>query len=169
MIKFVNLNLKFSLVIQLLDFLSYWCQAGLDWHGEKLSLIQSLVFYYLQVKKFIPTISSFFTKDWVLPVESYQYGVLLANTDFLTWQSEYYKIDCKKKIHGPWQFLSTVIQEKRQKFAEYTLESFECVPMEDLVEIAVEFFKYFAEEKSIMKYELNAFSAAHYSREFQDE
>jgi hypothetical protein len=62
-----------------------------------------------------------------------------------------------------------VIQEKRQKFAEYSLESFECLPMVNLTDIAVGFFKYFAEEKSIMKYELNAFSAAHYSREFQDE
>jgi hypothetical protein len=62
-----------------------------------------------------------------------------------------------------------VIQEKRQKFSEYSLESFDCVQMEKLKEIGVGFFKYFAEEKSILKYELNAFSAAHYSREFQDE
>jgi hypothetical protein len=56
--------------------------------GDKLNVFESLVFYYLQIKKFIPTISEFFTKDWILPVESYHYGVLLANTDYITWQSE---------------------------------------------------------------------------------
>jgi hypothetical protein len=66
-----------------------WCQAELDWMDEKFNVFQSLVFYYLQIKKFIPTISEFFTKDWILPVESYPYGVLLANTDYITWQSEY--------------------------------------------------------------------------------
>jgi hypothetical protein len=85
--------LKFStLVIPLLDFMNCWCHAGLDWMEDELNVFQSLVFYYLQTRKFIPTISDFFTKNRILFVESYNYGVLLANTDFITYQSEYYNL-----------------------------------------------------------------------------
>jgi hypothetical protein len=62
-----------------------------------------------------------------------------------------------------------VIQEKRQIFAEYSLDTFDCVEMKNLKEIIHGFFKFYAEEKSILKYEFSAFSAAQYARNFQDE
>jgi hypothetical protein len=40
--------------------------------------------------------------------------------------------------------------------------------MENLMEISQELFKFYVEEKSILKYELNAYSAAQYARDFND-
>ncbi len=62
-----------------------------------------------------------------------------------------------------------MLQEKHQKFAEYSLETFDCVEMKNLKEIIHGFFKFYAEEKSILKYEFSAFSAAQYARNFQNE
>jgi hypothetical protein len=69
----------------------------------------------------------------------------------------------------PIVFFLIVLQDKRQKFAEYSLETFNCVKMENPMEIIHGFFKFYAEEKSILKYEFSAYSAAQYARDFQDE
>jgi hypothetical protein len=64
-----------------------WLHAGLGCFDDRAHIFQSLVFYYLQMKKFIPSISTFFNKDKILPVESYDYGVLLSDSDCITYQS----------------------------------------------------------------------------------
>jgi hypothetical protein len=62
-----------------------------------------------------------------------------------------------------------VIDEKRRKFDAYSLETFDCVKMENWLEIVREFFKYYAEEKPLTKFEFNAYFTSSCSRKFRDE
>jgi hypothetical protein len=62
-----------------------------------------------------------------------------------------------------------VIDQKRNKFDAYSLETFDCVKMENCFEIAREMFKFYAEEKPLTKFEFNAYFTSCCARKFQDQ
>lgn len=73
----------------LLNFLNYWFKYGFGWIGDKSHLLQSLVIFYLQSHKYLPTVKSLFEKS-NLKIESYDsYGINLANSKTITYRGKF--------------------------------------------------------------------------------